>query len=162
MSSDPHVLEKAVCRTLCGKRGHVEARRALEGLDWKVAGARPDGVSHSIFQLLNHMIYWQEWVVKWDDGKKPRIPKHASGSWPGKKGPTSREGWEQTVRRFGEVLGELERRSQAGDLLSKRGRRSRLEMFQAIASHNSYHLGQLVLVRRMLGQWPPPSGGMTW
>ncbi len=162
MSSDSDVLKKAISHAICGKDAHVEARRALEGLDWKVARARPDRVPHSIFRLLNHMIYWQEWVVKWDDGKKPRIPKHASGSWPGKEGPTSREEWERTVGRFEEVLDELERRSRARDLLSKHGTKSRLEMFQAVASHNSYHLGQVVLLRQMLGEWPPPSGGMTW
>jgi len=35
-------------------------------------------------------------------------------------------------------------------------------MLQAIASHTSYHAGQVVLVRQMLGTWPPPSGGVTW
>jgi hypothetical protein len=31
-----------------------------------------------------------------------------------------------------------------------------------IRSHNSYHLGQVVLLRRMRGVWPPPGGGLTW
>jgi hypothetical protein len=33
---------------------------------------------------------------------------------------------------------------------------------QTMASHISYHLGEVVLMRRMLGLWPPPSGGYTW
>ena len=35
-------------------------------------------------------------------------------------------------------------------------------MLHTIASHNSYHLGQIVLVRQLLGAWPPPGGGLTW
>jgi hypothetical protein len=35
-------------------------------------------------------------------------------------------------------------------------------MLQAIASHNSYHAGQVVALRQILAAWPPPSGGLTW
>jgi uncharacterized damage-inducible protein DinB len=39
---------------------------------------------------------------------------------------------------------------------------SRLRMFHTIASHTSYHIGQVVMLRQLLGKWPPPSGGLTW
>src|SRR5262249_12094487 len=48
------------------------------------------------------------------------------------------------------------------DLLAKRGRKTPLEVLQTIASHNSYHLGQVVVLRQRLCAWPPPSGGLTW
>jgi hypothetical protein len=35
-------------------------------------------------------------------------------------------------------------------------------MLQTIGAHNSYHLGQVVQLRQMLGAWPPASGGLTW
>jgi hypothetical protein len=35
-------------------------------------------------------------------------------------------------------------------------------MLQTIGSHNSYHAGQVVIVRQALDAWPPPSGGLTW
>jgi uncharacterized damage-inducible protein DinB len=35
-------------------------------------------------------------------------------------------------------------------------------MAQTMGAHNSYHAGQAVLLRQLLGQWPPPSGGLTW
>lgn len=166
MSGDRNVLEKTVGHALSGEGAHVEARSAIERLDWKVTGTRPDPVPHSIFQLLNHMIYWQEWVVKWLDGEDPPIPKHASGSWPGNAGPVSSEDWERAVGRFGTLLDELIRRSGEADLFSMGvsvgSEKTRLEMFQTIGSHNSYHLGQVVLLRQMLGAWPPPSGGLTW
>jgi uncharacterized damage-inducible protein DinB len=162
MGIDPKVLEKAVRSVLSGKGSHVEAKRALEVLDWKIAGARPEGAPHSIFQLLNHIVFWQEWVVSWLDGGKPPIPKHASGSWPGGAGPGDSKEWEQAVKRFGKGLNDLTRRTRDADLFSKGGRKSRLEMLHTIASHNSYHIGQIVQVRQMLGAWPPPSGGVTW
>jgi len=162
MSSNRSILDKAVSQALSGKGAHVEARSIFADLDWKVAGARPEGVPHSLFQLLNHMIYWQDWVVKWLDGEKAPIPKHASGSWPGGSGPASPEEWERAVRHFRSGLDELDGRSRKADLLAKSGRKSRLEMLHTIASHNSYHAGQVVFLRQMLGAWPPASGRLTW
>lgn len=162
MSKERIVLEKTVSTALSGQGAHVEARRVLEGLDWKTAGSKPRGISHSVFQLTNHMVYWQEWVVRWFDGKKTPIPKHASGSWPGRVSPATAEEWKQTVRRFKSGLAQLDQRSRECDLFSKRGRKSRLEMLQTIALHNSYHIGQVAQLRQLLGVWPPPSGGVTW
>ena len=162
MSDDRKLLEKMMGNALSGKGAHVGTRNLFEELDWKVAGMRPEGAPHSIFQLLNHLTYWQDWVVKWLDGGNPKVRKHASGGWPGNLTPTSAREWQQAVRRFRSGLERLARQSREADLLTTRGEYSRLGMLQAIASHNSYHAGQVVVLRQMLGKWPPPSGGVTW
>jgi len=160
MAKDLHY--HALSLALAGKGAHVETATIFDGLDWKVAGARPAGAPHSLFQLLNHMTYWQEWVVRWLDGKKPRPPKHARGGWPDGVGPSTRREWSQALRRFQSALRALDRHSRGEDLLSKRGKMTRLEMLHLIASHNSYHAGQVAFLRQLLAVWPPPSGGVTW
>ena len=163
MSSHHTDLGRVIRHALTGKGAHVEAGDVFAGLDWKVAGARPGSFPHSLYQLLNHMIYWQDWVVKWIEGKTPPIPKHASGSWPGATAPTSREQWEQAVRHFRQGLDELDRRFRDAEFrLPKRRKKSPLEMLQTLGAHNSYHAGQVALLRQILGNWPPPSGGLTW
>jgi uncharacterized damage-inducible protein DinB len=161
MNGDGKIVGKALGRALSGKGAHTGTGDVFGGLRWKVAGTQPRGVPHSVFQLLNHMIYWQDWVVKWLDGQTPPIPKHAAGGWPGEVAPASAADWQRAVRRFRTGLKALDRWSRE-DPLAKRGAKSRLEMLQAIASHNSYHVGQVVIVRQMAGTWPPPSGGLTW
>jgi uncharacterized damage-inducible protein DinB len=162
MTSDHKTIGKVIEHALSGEGAHVAALSALDRLDWRLAGTRPEGAPHSIFEVLNHITFWQDWVMKWLDGKKPPIPKHASGGWPGGAGPASKKEWEGAVRSFRKGLEELGRAPQKADLLAKRGKSSPLEMLHAIASHNSYHLGQVVVLRQMLGAWPPPSGGLTW
>jgi hypothetical protein len=162
VSSERKVLEKLIGHALSGKDSHVEAARALEGLDWKIVAVQPEGVPYSIFKLLSHLVYWQDWVVKWLDGEDPPIPKHADGSWPADTGPADGQAWDDTVKRFIDGIEELNRRAREAELFTKGNGKSRLEMLQIIASHNSYHLGQVVLLRQMLGTWPPPSGGLTW
>lgn len=154
MTGESKALTKAIARALSGKSAHVEPSSVFVGLDWKVVGTRPEGVAHSVFQLLNHMVFWQDWVVSWLDGKKP---PSTSGSWRGSDRPASREEWERTVGRFRSGLEELARCSREADLFSKRGKTSPLEMLQTAISHNSYHAGQVVILRQMLGTWPPNS-----
>jgi len=162
MDCDQRLLRNVVGRALSGKGAHVAAERVFSGLDAKAAGARPENFPHSLFQLLNHVVFWQDWVVKWLNGERPRVPRHASGSWPGRPAPTNATEWKRSVLRFQTGLKELERRSRKADLLEGFGKQSRLEMLHAIASHNSYHIGQAVVLRQILGKWPPPSGGLTW
>ena len=162
MRTERDILKQTLSRALFGKDAHVQSTRALEGLDWKNAGARPKGMPHSIFQLLNHMIYWQHWTIQWLDGKKPKLPKHASMSWPGDVGPKNQKTWQQTTKAFLTGQKELFQRCQKLDSFNKSGKWSCSDIMQIIGSHNSYHLGQIVLIRRMLDSWPPPSGGDTW
>ncbi len=162
MGHDQKLLKTVVGRALSGKGAHVASLRAFSGVDAQAAGAQPLGLPHSLFQILSHIVFWQDWVVKWLDGEKPRVPKHASGSWPASPAPANATEWRRSMRRFQTGLGELERRSREVDLLAGIGKQSRLEMLHALASHTSYHIGQAVVLRQILRKWPPPSGGLTW
>jgi uncharacterized damage-inducible protein DinB len=162
MNADSKALEKLARRALSGKDAHVETKRVFSGFDRRAAGSKPPGVPHSVYQLLKHMSYWQDWVVQWLAGRNPAVPRHASGSWPAEAGPSSRRDWDEAVRQFRHGLVELERRCRGADRSSGRGRKSRLEMLHAIAAHNSYHAGQVAFLRQLLGRWPPRSGGLTW
>jgi uncharacterized damage-inducible protein DinB len=162
MSADRKIIDKALACALSGTGAHVETAAVFASLDWKLAGVRRAKIPHSIFQLLNHMSYWQDWAVRWLDGKNPPLPRHAVGSWPGRVRPSSQKEWEQAVRRFRRELRALLRRSRQPNLFAKPGIKSRLELLHAIASHNSYHAGQVVLIRQSVRAWPPASGGLTW
>lgn len=161
-SRNDKVLSRIVRRALLGEGAHAGTRNAFDSLDWKIAAMRPPGVPHSIFQLLEHITYWQNWVLQWLDGKDPTVPRHAAGSWPSNPGPASPDEWKRALRNFRRSLDKLEERSGKGDLLATMGKISRLRMLHTIASHTSYHVGQVVILRQLLVKWPPPSGGLTW
>jgi uncharacterized damage-inducible protein DinB len=155
-------VAEAVAKALSCKSCHVSVSRALEGLDWKLAGIRPKGSEHTISQFLAHMTYWQDWAIEWLEGKDPGLPKHASLGWQKKLGPKSAREWKTAVGDFERGLRRLTVLSGKGDILEKGGKWTRLETFRVIVQHNSYHIGQIVLTRTVLGAWPPPSGGDTW
>jgi uncharacterized damage-inducible protein DinB len=162
MDADSRAGERRARRALSGKGSHVGAGDVCSGLDWKSAGAKPRGAPHSVYEILEHMSYWQDWAVRWFDGEKPAAPRHASGSWPAAAAPSSRPDWDEAVARFRRGLATLERSCRGAGRPSSRGAQRRLEMLHTIAAHNSYHAGQVAFLRQLLGKWPPPSGGVTW
>ena len=162
MSDERKIIDKALRHALSGTGAHTETKTVFEALEWKLAGSLPAGAPHSIYQLLNHMLYWQDWVVEWLDEEEPPLPDRAEGSWPGAVAPATRAEWQRAVRSFGRGLDKLARASRQADLFATGRGKSPLEMLLTIASHNSYHAAQIVVLRQQLGAWPPPSGGLTW
>ncbi len=162
MSEQPEVLRKTLRQALSGRGAHVLSKEVFDGLEWESAGARPEAAPHTIFQILNHLVYWQDFALRWLGGSKPETPEHAADSWPGEEAPADRADWERAVERFRTGFAELDRHADESDLFATLGPKSALEILQLIASHNSYHGGQVAALRRALGAWPPPGGGATW
>ncbi len=162
MSDQRETLTACLGQALSGRGAHSLTADVFDGLDWQLAGVRPEGAPHSLFELLNHLVYWQEFALRWLGGEKPETPEHAADSWPGAAAPGSAEEWTGTLERFKRGLAEFDRRSRAAELFSRLGPKTALEIIQLVASHNSYHAGQVALLRRMLDAWPPPGGGATW
>ncbi|MCZ6691473.1 MAG: DinB family protein [Planctomycetota bacterium] len=100
MSTPEEILGENLVRSLSGLEAHVDTVSALEGLTCEVAGRWPTSSPHSIYQLVNHLIYWQEYCLAAIDGNDPPPPEHASDGWPGKERPASADEWEGTVARF--------------------------------------------------------------
>jgi uncharacterized damage-inducible protein DinB len=149
---------------LHGKGAHVDTATVFDGLDWQLAGAKPEGCPHSAWELLSHMVYWQDFMLAYLKGETPKSPEHAAESWPDASAPESGEEWNRALARFSEGLQEAEQEA-AKELMEKgaggKGR-TRAEWLMGITLHNTYHAGQAVVVRRMISAWPPPSGGETW
>ena len=162
MTAEQKLVACSAQQALSGHGAHACTAHVFEGVDWKMAGKMPRGAPHTLFQLMGHMTYWQNWAVKWLDGKKPTPPRHAAGSWPSSSAPVSAEDWKHAVKRYERGLETLEKRCTKPDLFARKGKKTALEMIQAIASHNSYHAGQAAFLRRQLGAWPPPAGGLSW
>ena len=155
-------LHTAAEHALTGHGAHAATDHIFSGVDWKMAGRVPAGASHSLYQLAGHMAFWQDWAVQWLDGEDPATPAHAKGCWPKRAAPANAAEWKRSLTEFKKSMEALRKRSSKGDLLLYHGQKSELEMIHAIAAHNSYHAGQVALLRQMLGVWPPPEGGLSW
>lgn len=88
------------------------------------------------------------------------FPEHDAESWP----DVEEKDWEALREGFFGDLARLQALAHDPSTLNRvapNGRKT-ADNLLGFASHNVYHLGQIVTVRRALGLWPPPSGGDSW
>jgi uncharacterized damage-inducible protein DinB len=163
-------MSRALGELLYGKHAHTDALVCVD-VPADVAGRKPEALPHSVWEILWHMDYWMEYELLRIAGTPKAYPEHASLSWPGAL--PGAEAWAREQARFRELLGrlaglagsapaELAREIAATDK-TEAAHASSLEavLWQTLV-HNSYHLGQVVLLRRALGAWPPAAGSDTW
>lgn len=161
-----------------GKGAHVDPVACMEDISAELAARTVAGYPHSIWQIVEHMNYWMEYDMSKIAGESRPYPEKAMESWPAHPNPAANahaanEAWKATTRRFTDLLAGIVRLSQSdatelartvhniGSPKSPREATVGTMLYQ-ITAHNSYHAGQIALLRRQAGAWPPERGGDTW
>ena len=161
MSANPDPLRAHLIELLRGGHAHVTFDDAVRDLPPKFRGTVPRGSAYSAWQLIEHMRLTQEDILKFSrnyDGTY-ESPEWPEGYWPSATAPAGEEGWEATLRAFRADHQAMEALvlDTAQDLFEPfpwgEGQ-TLLREALLVVDHTSYHLGQLVLVRRLVGAWP--------
>jgi uncharacterized damage-inducible protein DinB len=158
---------------LYGKGAHANALACVDGLTAELAAGRIAGFPHSIWQLVFHINYWIDYDLKRIRGEHPPYPARADQSWPSRPAPADDAEWKREAARFAVLLGDVatlansapeKLQQQVEAMHPAHGQQSSsvLAVLWQTVVHNSYHLGQIALLRRTLGAWPPPGGGDSW
>ena len=155
---DPHAdkeLREEMLQLLEGGSAHATFESAIKGFPERIRGQKLDGVAHTPWQILEHLR-----LAQWDILEFCRNPSHESppwpeGYWPKDAAPPTGSAWDESVKQFLE-----DRASLAGwiqdpkaDLLAsvpEEDGPSLLHEIVITAQHNSYHIGQLLMLRRAL------------
>lgn len=144
---------------LQGKYAHYQTDMLFDGLSWERAGEKPEGSPHSVWELLFHMNYWQEFILAELQEESPESPQDLSESWPDSPSPSHEKEYTDMVTRFLKGLGRSMQQASKDSLEEGIGGRKRTpaDLLMVLINHNSYHGGQVVFARRLTGAWPPPS-----
>jgi DinB superfamily len=155
---DEKILREHIRKVLGWGEAHVDWKTALADFPAKDRGVRSSGAPHSAWELLEHVR-----IAQWDMLEFSRNPKHVSpkwpsGYWPESPTPPDAAAWEKSVKAFEKDLKAMEElvSDPHTDLCAAiphgSGQTILREAF-LVADHNSYHLGQFVLLRRLLAAW---------
>jgi hypothetical protein len=158
MATELKALRKQLVEVLEGRGAHPDFDSAVAGFPVKRAGEKPAGAPHTAWQLLEHLR-----IAQWDILEFSRNPKHVSpkwpeGYWPSKEAPPGKAAWSKSVRAFRADLKAMQKlvtdpnRDLFAPIPHGEGQ-SLLREALLVADHNAYHIGQLVLLRRLLGEW---------
>ena len=150
-------LRDHVLYLLRGGGAHLNFEQGVAGLPAALQGAQAPGAPHTPWQLVEHMR-----ICQWDildfsvnpNYKEMRFEDY----WPKSAAPPDKAAWEESLRAFRADLKAMEKlvANPKTDLFARipwGDGQTLLREALLIADHNAYHLGQLVLVRRLLGAW---------
>lgn len=151
-------LREHVVYLLDGGGAHLTFDKAVTGLSAELRGARPAGAPHSAWQLIEHLRIAQWDILEFSGNPKHTSPEWPKGYWPETEAPPDAKAWDKSLKAFHSDLDSMKKMvaSPSTDLYAPipHGEgQTILREALLVADHNSYHLGQLVLLRRMLGAW---------
>jgi DinB family protein len=156
--SDDSNLREQVINLLRSRGAHADFDTAIRGLPAGLRGARVKSLPFTPWRLLEHMR-----IAQWDILEFSRDPKHTSpawpeGYWPDGDAPPNPSAWRASVAGFRRDLGEMEAlvKDPSTNLFAPIPHgtgQTILREALLVADHNAYHLGQLILLRRLLRAW---------
>ncbi len=162
-------ISQPLTELLRGKGAHADPIACVEDIGTNVAQQRIDGFPHSIADLVFHMNYWMSYELRRIRGEKPNYPEHNAETFP--SGATQH--WDRLKRDLAWLLSEfanlaqspreeLDRQIETIHEGDKKVAGTLEAVLWQIVAHNSYHTGQIAMLRRAFGPWPPKAGGDTW
>jgi DinB superfamily len=152
-------LRDHVAKLLGWQEAHAGFDKAVAELPEPLRGRVPQGLPYSPWQLVEHMRITQHDILDFCRNPAYQEVSWPDDYWPRSPAPPSAAAWDETLRRFREDRAALQRlaRDPAIDLAARiphgTGQTYLRELLLA-ADHTAYHVGELIVVRRLLGAWP--------
>ena len=150
-------LRTQLIRLLDWQDAHIGFDTAVEGIPPEHRGVRPEGLAHSLWQLLEHMRLAQLDILEFcrnPDYREPPMEEY----WPKTAEPPTEEAWDESISAFRSDLDAMKRLAADPGLdlfatIPHGTGQTYLRELLLVADHNAYHLGQLMTIRRLLGLW---------
>lgn len=151
------VLRDQLIAMLKGGDAHITFDKTVEHFPIDEIAVRPHGMPHSAWELIEHIRIAQDDIVLFSQSAGHVSPEYPKGYWPERPGPEDKGEWQKSIKSFRADLAAFEK-------LLQDPKRDLFEPFEwgdgqtllreaiLLIDHNSYHIGQLLLVRRVLEQ----------
>jgi len=154
-------LRQQLKALLDGGQAHATFDQAVKDMPAKLQGVVPESLPYSAWQLLEHIRLAQRDILDFsrnDDGSYREL-KWPDGYWPKNPDPPDAGAWHKSIEQIRKDRGDFEKLIDSVDdaeLIKSfpwgKGQNLLREAL-LIADHEAYHVGELVLLRRLLGAW---------
>ncbi len=125
---------------------------AIDGLTADQANWKEKGADHSIAELTTHIIFWnQDQLSKFLNQPELKFSGNNNETF----SSVDKESWPSTVKKADSVLINWEKAIEAAD---EKKLEAWYEIIGHISTHNAYHTGQIVYIRKVQGSWNPAKG----
>lgn len=138
----------------------VSLKTVLEGVNAEQAAWKPDGVDNSIWNTVNHLVFWNErWLQRYrGELNEPQDIDNDTTF------QSDESDWDATIQKLDAVMKEWREKLESIDdkkLESPVNAEYQKPWRSPLAQqniHNAYHIGQILLLRKLQGSWDPNKG----
>ena len=153
-------LRSHLARMLVWGDAHATFEKAVAGLLADLRGVVPEGAAHSAWQLLEHLRLTQRDILEFCRNPAYQEPRWPDDYWPDSAAPPGDNAWDASISAFLRDRDELVKMAEDptvdlfGTIPHGTGQTYLRELL-LVADHSAHHIGALILLRRLLGAWPP-------
>jgi uncharacterized damage-inducible protein DinB len=163
--ADDKALRELLRRTLDWEDAHVGFDTSVAGIPVRLRGKRPSGAPHSPWQIVEHLRLAQHDILDFCVNPAYEEQRWPEDYWPASERPGSDAAWKGSLAQFRRDRRALQRLAANPKIdltapIPHGSGQTYLRELILVADHTAYHVGQLVLVRQLLGIWKPkrPAG----
>ena len=151
-------LIKNVVELIEKGNAHASLDDALKGIPFSSLGEKPGNLPYSIWQLVEHIRIAQWDILEFSRNANHISPEWPDGYWPVERAPESEAAWQKCIDSIqSDRKAFIELVKNSGDALFEvfeyGDGQSLLKEAFVLADHNSYHTGELIIIRRLLNAW---------
>lgn len=155
---DNKVLAEQLINLLSKEQAHISLENALKGLKPENRAKKPRADLHSVWDELEHIRITQEDILQYTINPKWVSPSWPDNHWPADTNKVSEAEWKQTVEACISDRDKLikiikEKGEEITEIIPHTKSHSYLREILIAAQHNSYHIAQIVFIRKLLGNW---------
>ena len=153
-----HALREHLVALLTKEMAHAGFEAAVKGFPVERINERVDGMEYSAWELLYHLR-----ITQWDILDFSRNPEYQTlewpkGYWPDPQARASAEEWSGEIEAFRRHLAAMVALVEKPDtdlfaMIPHGSGQTILREALLVAGHNAYHVGQLILLRKLMGVW---------
>jgi hypothetical protein len=156
MEDQHKIIINELTKLLTGGSAHASFGDAINGLRPDLRGVKAQNMPYSIWQLVEHIRIAQWDMLQFSKDADHKSPKWPDDYWPKESAPKHEDDWAGSLKQIASDLDEFIELLEHSDIyqpLQHGDGQTILREALQIADHNSYHIGEIIAVRRVLGDW---------
>jgi uncharacterized damage-inducible protein DinB len=155
-------MRDQIARSLDWGEAHADFDQAVGGLAPELRGRRVHGLPHSAWEILEHLRIAQHDILDFARNANYTEMKWPDEYWPHSPEPPSAKAWDESVAQFTRDRDAVKKLATDPQIdlgaripHAEKAGQTYLRAVLLVIDHNAYHVGELVVLRRLLGAWPP-------
>lgn len=158
MDDETKKLREQLIEMMRGSNVYRPHTELLQDITMDEASGQVTELPYTIWQLLEHLRFTQHDILDFCRNPNYKEPNWPDDYWPSETAPANQEALDTALQQFRKDLDKMialvkDEKSDLYAPIPHGTGQTLLREAMLVATHNAYHIGEIVVLRRLLGYW---------